>query len=70
MGTLYTNFLYGQATKMAALLLEVHPLPAEYLLHLQPTHITDLLTYSPQAPASDCSNQRDGEGCVPCWFPW
>ena len=57
--------------KMAVLLLSVHPLPDQCLLHLYLTHMTDLpgeinssLTYF-QAPASDCSYQRGGEACAP-----
>ena len=48
--------------KMAVLLLYVHPLPDQCLLHLYLTHLTDLLTYLFQAPASDCSYQSGGEG--------
>ena len=48
--------------KMAVLLLSVHPLLDQYLFHLHPTHISDLPMYLPQAPASDCSYQRGGEG--------
>ena len=51
--------------KMAALLLSVHPLPDQCPLHLYSTHSTDLPTYLPQAPASDCSFQRGGEGRAP-----
>ena len=51
--------------KMAVLLLSVHPLPNQCLLHLYPTHMTDLPVYLPQAPASDCSHQRGAEGCAP-----
>ena len=55
--------------KMAVLLLSVHPLPDQCLLHLHPKHMTDLLTYLPQAPASDCSYQRGGEGRAPLLVP-
>ena len=51
--------------KIAVLLLSVHPLPNQCLLHLHPPHRTDLPTYLPQVPASDCSYQRSGEGCAP-----
>ena len=33
--------------KMAALLVSVHPLPDQCLLHLHPIHIPDLLKYCP-----------------------
>ena len=51
--------------KMAALLLSVHPLPNQCLLHLHPTHMTDLPAYLSQAPASNCSYQRGSEGLAP-----
>ena len=51
--------------KMAVLLLSVHPLPDQCLLHLYPMHMTDLPTHLPQAPASDHSYQRGGEGFAP-----
>ena len=35
--------------KMAILLLSVHPLQDQCLLHLHTTHLTDLPTYLPQA---------------------
>ena len=44
--------------KMAVLLLSVHPLLDQCLLHLHPTHMTDLPTYLSQAPANDCSSFR------------
>ena len=34
--------------KMAVLLLSVHPLPDQHLLHLHPTHMTDLPTHLPR----------------------
>ena len=34
--------------KMAVLLLSVHPLLDQCLLHLHPTHMTDLATYLPR----------------------
>ena len=51
--------------KIALLLLSVHPLPDQCLLHLYSTHWTDLPTYLPQASASDCSYQKGSEGRVP-----
>ena len=51
--------------KMAILLLSAHPLLYQCLLHLHPTHMTDLRTYFSQAPASDSSCQRDVEGACP-----
>ena len=51
--------------KMAVLLLSVPPLLDQCLLHLHPTHRTHLPTYSPQAPAGDCSYQRGSEGRAP-----
>ena len=44
--------------KMAVLLLSVHPLLDQRLLHLHPTHMTDLPTYVPPEPARDCPNPR------------
>ena len=44
-----------RSLKTAVLLLSLHPLPDQCLLHLHPTHLTDLLTYLPQAPAGDFS---------------
>ena len=42
--------------QMAVLLLSVHPLLDQCLLHLSPTHMTDLPTYLPQGSATeDCS---------------
>ena len=48
--------------KMAVLLLSLHPLPDQCLLHRHSTQKTDLPTYLPQAPAGDCSYQRGSEG--------
>ena len=42
--------------KIAVLLLSVSPLFNQCLLHLYPTHLTDLPTWLPHAPANDCSN--------------
>jgi len=50
---------------MAVLLLSVHLLLDQSLLHLHPTHLTDIPTYVLQAPASECSYQRGGEGHAP-----
>ena len=50
---------------MAGLLLSGHPLPDQCLLHLHPTHMTDLPMYLPQVPAGDCSYQSGGEGRAP-----
>ena len=51
---------------MAAVLLSVHPLLDQCLVHLYPTHMTDLPTYLPQAPATDeCSYQWGSEGHAP-----
>ena len=47
---------------MAMVLLSVHPLLDQCLLHLHPTHLPDLPTYLPQVPASDGSYQRVSEG--------
>ena len=44
--------------KMAALLLSVHSLSNQYLLHLYPTHVTNLPTCLPQAPASESLAKR------------
>ena len=62
-------------SKMAVLLLSVHPLLNQCLIYLYPTHLTDLPTYLPQVPANDWSSfrlehlcyvcQRSGEGCAP-----
>ena len=51
--------------KMAVLLFSVHPLLDQCLLHLHPTHMTDLPIYLLQAPSSDCSYQRCREGHAP-----
>ena len=51
--------------KMAVVLLSVRPQLDQCLLHLHPTHMTDLPARLPQAPASDCSHQRGGEGHPP-----
>ena len=57
--------------KVAVLLVSVHPLPDQRQLHLHAAHLTDLLfTYSPQAPADDCSYQEGSEGRALCRFPW
>ena len=68
-----------QPLKMAVLLLSVHPLPDQGLLHIHPMHMTDLPTYLPQAPANDCSSFRSElstmlikgavRGTPLCWFP-
>ena len=50
--------------RMAVLLLSIHSLLSQCLLHLQPTNKTDFPTYFLQAPVSDCSYQRDSEGCA------
>ena len=50
---------------MAVFLLSVQPLQDQCLLYLHPAHMTDLFSYSPQAPAGDCSYQRDSEGRAP-----
>ena len=54
-----------RSLKVAVLLLSVRPRLDQCLLHLHPTHMTDVPTYLPQAPAGDCSYQRDSEGCAP-----
>ena len=51
--------------KMAAVWLSVRLLPDLSLLHLYPTHKTDLLRYLPQDLASDGSHQRGAEGVCP-----
>ena len=51
--------------KMAVPLLSVHPLLDQCLLHLYPTHMTDLPTYLFQAPARNCFYQSGHEGPVP-----
>ena len=43
-------------SKMAILLLSVHPLLNQCLLHLHATHLTNLPTYLPQTPANDWFN--------------
>ena len=47
---------------MIALLLSIHPLSDQCLLHLNLTHMTNFPMYRSQAPASDCSYLRGGEG--------
>ena len=54
-----------RSLKMAVLLLSVHPLPNQYLLHLHPTHMTDFPTHLPQAPGDDCSYKGVTEWCGP-----
>ena len=51
--------------KMAVPLLSVHPLLDQCLLHLYPTHMTDLPTYLFQAPARNCFYQSGHEGRIP-----
>lgn len=51
--------------KTTVFLFSVHPLLDQGLLHLYPTHRTDLPTYLPQSLASDRSYQRGNEGRVP-----
>ena len=51
---------------MAVLLPSVYSLLTQYLLHLHPTHMTDLPTYLPQAPATnERSYQWGSEGQAP-----
>ena len=47
--------------KMAVLLLSVHALPHQCVLHLHPTHRTDIPTHLPQDPAGDYAYQRGDE---------
>ena len=51
--------------KMAVLLLSVHPLFDQHLLHLHPTHMTDLPMYLPLPQLVVVFNQRGGEGRAP-----
>ena len=70
--------VYGQATQEGcsyALCTSPPPhlLLDQCLLHLYPTHMTELPTYLSQAPANDCSQQlMKGavKGITPCRFPW
>ena len=61
---------------MAVLLLSVHPLFLQCLLHLHPIHVTDLPTYLPlpqlvivlaldQNISTEIAYQRAHEGCAP-----
>ena len=59
------NSVHGQPPKTAVFLLSVHPLHDQRLLYLHPVHMTDLFTYSPQAPAGDCSYQGGSEDWTP-----
>ena len=56
--------------KVAVLLLSVHPLHDQCLLHLNPMQLTDLPTHLLQAPAGAGSYQRSGEGRAPRLLPW
>ena len=56
-GLTYTHLIV-RPFKMAALLLSVHSLSNQYLLHLYPTHVTNLPTCLPQAPASESLAKR------------
>ena len=56
--------------KTAVLLLSVHPLPNRCLLHLHPTHLTDLPTYLPQAQLVIVLIKGALRGMPLCWFPW
>ena len=47
--------------KMAVLLLSVHALPNKCVIHLHPTHRTDIPTHLPQDPAGDYAYQRGDE---------
>ena len=47
---------------MDVLFLSLHPLSDQCLLHLNLTHMTNFPMYRSQAPASDCSYLRGGEG--------
>lgn len=50
--------------KVVVLLLSVRPLLDQDLLPRHPNLTADLPTHLPQAPASDCSYPRGGEGRV------
>ena len=61
-----TCALVVRLLKTTVYLLSVHPLlEVKGLLHLHPTHRTDLPTYLIQALASDCFYQRGNERRVP-----
>ena len=47
---------------MDVLFLSLHPLSDQCLLHLNLTHMINFPMYRSQAPASDCSYLRGGEG--------
>ena len=58
--------VYGQLTQQVVLLFSVQPLLDQCLVHLYPTHMTDLPTYLPQAPATnERSYQWGSEGQAP-----
>ena len=59
------GLLMVRLLKMAVLLLPGHPRLNQCLLHLHPTHITDLPTYLPQLATA---SQRGGEGRAPLLF--
>lgn len=48
--------------KMVDLLLSVHSMPDQRLLHVGLRHVIDLPMYLLQAPAVDSSHQEGGEG--------
>ena len=58
--------------KMTVLLLSVHPLPNQCLLHLHPIHMTDLPANLPQLVIVLIKGAVRGviRGMPLYWFPW
>lgn len=59
----------GQALRMAVLLLSLHPLLDQCLLHLHPTHLTDLPTDLPPPQLLTVLTKGAVRGVPLCWFP-
>lgn len=64
------NYCFGQATQDGCSLSLCTSLAQLVLHHLYPTHVTDLPTYLPQAPASDLFIKVAVKVVPLCWFPW
>ena len=61
----WVKWLYIQATQGSCFLALCTSPADQCLLHLWTTRNTDLPTYLPHAPASDCSHPRNSEGGSP-----
>ena len=56
--------------EMAVLLLSVHPLPHQGLLHLHPTHMTTFLSTCPRPQLVIVLIKGVVRGLPLSWFPW